>query len=288
MRHKNFAILLTSTAFVLSSALVFGQQTPPDPGTAPSSADGQGQGRTRGGFGGGFAGGGRGVVGTVTEAAADHYTIKTPTGDLYTVHFSANTRIMKQPAGGFRRGQRGAGQGTGQNANQGAGGQSEAPRQPPQMLKATDIKIGDVITTGGEVDASAKSVGAVFIMQMSPEQVEQMRQMQANWGKTWLAGRITGIQDTTITIDGTLDHQSHAVSVDENTSFRQRRDSITLADIKPGEELRAEGALKNGVFTATTVVAMQPGSGPGQGQGQGRTRNRDGAAQPQSAAPQPQ
>jgi hypothetical protein len=148
------------------------------------------------------------------------------------------------------------------------------------MLKAADIKVGDVITTGGEVDASAKSVGAVFIMQMSPEQVERMRQMQADWGKTWLAGRITGIQDTTITIDGAVDHKPHAIAVDENTSFRERRDSVTLADIKPGEELRAEGALKSGVFTATTVVAMQPGNG------QGRMRNREGGAEPPSSPQQ--
>lgn len=269
MRHKNFASLLTATLIFSATVVISAQQSPVQPGASSPSGEGYGQGRTRGGFGG--FGGGRGVIGTVTEVAADHYTIKTETGDLYTVHFSANTRIMKQPAGGFRR--------RGQNGAQAGGGeagsdQAETPRQPPQMLKANDIKVGDVITSGGEVDASAKSIGAVFIMQMSPEQVERMRQMRADWGKTWLAGRVTGIQDTTITIDGAVDHQPHAIAVDENTSFRERRDSITLADIKPGEELRAEGAPKGGVFTATTVVAMQPGSG------QGRPRNRDGGAEP--------
>ena len=82
--------------------------------------------------------------------------------------------------------------------------------------------------------------------------------MEANFGKTWLAGRITGIKDTTITIEGMLDHAPHSIVVDENTSFRQRRDSITLADIQPGEQLRAEGSVKGGVFVATTVVANQP------------------------------
>ncbi len=55
-----------------------------------------------------------------------------------------------------------------------------------------------------------------------------------------------------------MDHTTHAIAVDENTSLRQRRDSITLADIKPGEQLRAEGAVKDGVFLATTVNAMVP------------------------------
>lgn len=267
MRHKNFAGLLTATLIVSATFTLSAQQTSPQSGTAAASGQdqgGAGQGRARGGFGG--FGGGRGVIGTVTEVAADHYTVKTETGDRYTVHFSANTRIMKQGPGGFRR--------RGQGTADGAGDQPETPRQPPQMLKSTDIKVGDVITSGGEVDASAKSVGAVFIMQMSPEQVERMKQMRDEWGKTWLAGKVTGIQDTTITIEGAMDHQPHGIVVDENTSFRQRRDSITLADIKPGEELRAEGSLKNGAFTAASVVAMQPGNG------QGRARGRESGAEP--------
>jgi hypothetical protein len=145
-------------------------------------------------------------------------------------------------------------------------------RPTPQTIKPTDIHVGDIITAGGEMDAANKSIGAVFIALVDPERAKQMREMQANYGKTWLAGRVTAIHDTTITVEGMLDHALHAVVVDENTSFRQRRDSITLADIQPGEQLRAEGALKGSVFFATTVTAMQPQNregGPGQGAGPG-------------------
>jgi len=61
-------------------------------------------------------------------------------GEIYTVHFSVNTRIVKQPAGQPRRGQ-----------GQGDGGE----RTPPQAIKATDVKVGDVIAASGEVDANA-------------------------------------------------------------------------------------------------------------------------------------
>jgi hypothetical protein len=88
---------------------------------------------------------GRGLSGTVTEVAADHYTIKTDAGETYTVHFSANTRILKQAAG-----MRGAGE-----RRQGGG---EGGGNPPQMLKSTDIKVGDAIAAMGEIDAAAKSV----------------------------------------------------------------------------------------------------------------------------------
>jgi preprotein translocase subunit YajC len=221
-------------------------------------------------MGGDFPAGARGVLGAVTEVTAEHYTIKTDSGESYTVHYSANTRIMKQPAGGGRRfGANGAaGQGNRGAAGSGADNADGGQIQQPQPLKPTDIKVGDFITAGGEMDTAAKSIGAIFIMQVDPERAKQMREMQANYGKTWLAGRITAIDGTRITIEGAVDHAPHAIEVDEDTSFRQRRDAITLADIKPGQQLRAEGAVKEGVFRATTVMAMNP---------QNRDQNRDQA-----------
>jgi hypothetical protein len=39
-----------------------------------------------------------GLTGTVTAVAAGQYTIQTDADDIYTIHFSANTRIMKHMA----------------------------------------------------------------------------------------------------------------------------------------------------------------------------------------------
>ena len=256
MRLNLFGTILVGSALALAGAATAQQ-------AAPASGQGSGnsgQGQRGRGFGG-FPGGGRGVLGSVTEVAADHYTIKTDSGETYTVHFSANTRIMKAGSG-RRQG------GRGNSAGEGAG---DGERAAPQALKPTDIKVGDFITAGGEVDTAAKSIGAVFIAQVDPERAKQMREMQANYGKTWLAGRITAIDGTTITIDGMVDHAPHSIVVDENTSFHQRRDDITLADIKPGEQLRAEGAVKGAAFLATTVTAMEPQNR------EGRDQNRDPA-----------
>lgn len=250
MRVKFFPTVVALAAFAVAGVACHAQQADAGPSTGQGSVQGQ-----RGRGMGGFPGGGRGVLGVVTEVAADHYTIKTDGGETYTVHFSVNTRMVKQPAGmgGGRR------QGGGSAGGSGSGDSEAAnERAQPQPIKPADVKVGDFITAGGEMDAAAKSIGAVFIVQIDPERAKQMREMQANYGKTWLAGRITSIKDTTITIDGMVDHAAHSIVVDENTSFRQRRDSITLADIQPGEQLRAEGSVKGGVFVATTVTAMQP------------------------------
>jgi hypothetical protein len=208
---------------------------PQDPS---QSAPQRGQRGGRGGFGGGMMG--RGVMGTVTEVASDHFTIKTDTGDLYTVHYSVNTRIMKG-GGGQRRGQ------TGDN---------EPRTTPPIAIKATDIKVGDAIGASGEMDANAKSVGAVVIFQIDPERAKQMREMQANYGKTWVMGRVTAVNDVKVTLQGGPDNATHSFVADENTTFRKRRDPITLADIQVGDMIRAEGSLRNGAFLATSVAVM--------------------------------
>ena len=224
--------------------------------------------------------GGRGIMGTVTEIAADHFVVRSEDGQTYTVQFSVNTRMMKQPAGtrgfaafnggmvrgdGQPRGQ-GSGQGAGQNGGRGFGGGGV----PPEPIKATDIKIGDAIGAMGQMDQSAKSLGAVAIVLLDPETAKRMEEMRANYGKTWLQGRVTSIDGVKVTLASPLDNTAQSFVADENTTFRKFRDPITLADISAGDVLRAEGAIKDGVFTATTVTVMgRPAAGARQGGGDG-------------------
>jgi hypothetical protein len=231
MKIRRFAGAL----FTFSLTIAYAQD-----GAAPTQ---QGQGGWRGGRSGGGMMMGHGTVGTVTEAAADHYTIKTELGEIYTIHFSVNTRIMKQPP---------PRQGKGQAP------QAEAERTPPQPIKATDIKAGDVIAASGEVDTSAKSVGAVFVMLIDPERAKQMREMEANFGKTWLAGRVIAINEVTVTLQGGPNNATHTFVADENTTFRKRRDPITLADVQVGDLVHVDGAVKDGNFVAANVTVMGP------------------------------
>jgi len=246
MKVRKLATFLVIGASAAVSFAAFSQDAPAAPQT-------QGQGgwqSQRGGRGGGMGMGmGRGTVGTVTEASADHYTIKTELGEIYTIHYSVNTRIVKQPAG-----QPGRGQGQARGQGQGEGGE----RTPPQAIKATDIKVGDVIAAGGEVDANAKSVGAVYVMLIDPERAKEMRAMEANYGKTWLMGRVTAINEVKVSLEGGPDHAAHTFVADENTTFRKRRDPVTLADVQVGDMVRVEGSLKDGAFVATAVAVMGP------------------------------
>lgn len=264
MKHRLLPVMFAVLAFTAAAvAQDPGSAPPPGQNSGQGNGGGYGQRGGRGGMGGGMGMMGRGLMGTVTEVAADHFTIKTEMGETYTVHFSADTRITKQPAG-MRGPGGGGGEGMGGGRGYGRGGGNGGGGNPPQEIKATDIKVGDAIAAMGDIDTTAKSVGAMRIVQLDPEQAQRMQEMAASFGKTWLQGKVTSINGTTITLTGALDNAPHTVVADENTTFRRRRDPITLADIQVGDTVRIVGAVNNGVFTATTVSLMggAPPNGP--------------------------
>jgi hypothetical protein len=213
--------------------------------TLPAIAqDGPPGGMQGGGMqGGGGMGMGRGVRGTVTAIHGKQATIKTDEGDVYTVITGDNTRVFKDR----------------------------------EQAAVTDIHVGDMLMAGGEVDAQAKTVGAAFVAIVDAEQVKKMHEQL---GKTWISGKITGIEDTKITVMR-MDGVSQTIAVDENTSFHKRRDSITMADIKVGDPVNARGALKDGVFVAAQlgIGGMPGGMGPG-GPGHGG-HHAEGSTAPQ-------
>lgn len=229
--------------------------TAPPSGPPPSGAPGRGQ----------FHGprGESGLLGTVTAVASDYYTMKTDAGDLYTVHFSANTRILKQT---IQRGNPG---------DEGQGGEA-AQRPGPQMLQPSDIKAGDTIVALGEVEPSTKSVGAMMVLLVDPERARMMHDMAASYGKTWLMGQVTAINGNTITILGRIDNAPHTFTTTENTRFRKGRQPIALTDLQVGDRLRVEGAIQNGVFVAASVSIF----GPPPGEMPTLPRNAPHAAQP--------
>ena len=261
MRTRLLSVVVFSIVFALTASAQDAPANPPagqSPAPAAASAQPHGEGGWQGGqgqrgghgagggWGGGWAGGG-GIVGTVTEAAADHYTIKTDAGEIYVIHFSANTQILKQMA--ERRGE-------------GGGGNRE--ESWPQIIKPGEIKAGDAVAAMGEVNAGAKTVGATRIVLIDPERAKQMREMAASYGKTWLMGKVTAVDGVKVTLLGAVDGTAHAFVADENTTFRKHREPVTLADVQVGDMVRVEGAVKDGTFVAASVsvMGMRPGGTP--------------------------
>ena len=172
----------------------------------------------------GFMGMGNAVQGTVTAISGNEFTVKNEAGESYKIATGPNTHIVKD-------------------------------RQP---IKATDVHVGDVVMTGDDVDEKAHTVGAVFFAVLDAEQAQRLKQARADFGKTWTAGKVTAINDLKLIIERP-DKVTQTVSVDENTSFRKHRDSITLADIKVGDAITARGAIQNNAFLASQLSVIEPG-----------------------------
>src|SRR5690348_13496175 len=147
---------MNTRVWCMAGLLILGMvavaQEPGGSGSATEQAQGQEQGTRGRGWSRNRLGPDQGVMGTVTQVAADHFTVKNEAGETWTVNFSANTHIMKQPP-------------RAEGAN---GGQQWSPGSRPQSVSPTDIKAGDEIMASGEVDQNAKSVGALMVMQLDP------------------------------------------------------------------------------------------------------------------------
>ncbi len=179
-----------------------------------------------------------GLIGTITEATYDHYTIQTDTNESYIVYFSTNTRILKYSA-----------------AQAHAGSKLRSNMIPP-VLKPSDLKVGDAVIAVGKIKESDHTVEAILLFQVDPKRAKAMREQQTSYGKTWLAGAITAMDDTKITLEDPMNHSKTNFLIDKNTLFFDKNKApIALSEIHVGDRIRAEGSIQNGNFLAATVNA---------------------------------
>ncbi|MFP5230609.1 MAG: DUF5666 domain-containing protein [Acidobacteriota bacterium] len=222
LRSRLAGIALCASLLALAGAPSLLAQDEPLPQGPPAAGSGGGMGR-----GGMFMMGAGNVHGKVTAISGNDLTLQDEQGQAWKVETGPNTRIRKDR----------------------------------EETKISEIHVGDTIIAVGNLDDQTKSLGAMFVMVPTPEQVAQMEKLRATFGKTWTAGKITAIKDLTLTIERP-DKVEQTVAVDENTTFhkgaRGQATDITFPDIKVGEMLRAQGALAGNNFLATNVVVMEP------------------------------
>ena len=164
------------------------------------------------------------IRGNVLKVAAGTYFVKTPQGTVYKVATSVNTH--------FVRGE--------------------------QAASAAAIHAGDLVLAGGEMDEKQHTLGAIFLAAVDARQLEEFDRRRAEFGKTWLAGTIVSIRGTQLVVKRP-DDVTTTVTVDENTSFRRRHESITLGDIRVGDGLTARGAMDKGAFAGTLLTVVDAG-----------------------------
>jgi hypothetical protein len=118
---------------------------------------------------------------------------------------------------------------------------STAFRHGGQAVKLSQLKIGNSIFVAGD---EKDGIWIAKAIRLQPDAAAFRQEL----GKRFIAGEVKKIDETKLTIlrpDG----ESQVIEVDEGTSFRnQKRESITLADIKTGDHIFGRGEVKNDVF----------------------------------------
>ena len=121
--------------------------------------------------------------------------------------------------------------------------------------KLSDFKLGDRIFASGEQDKDGVWTAQMLGQRGPGGGMGGMQARPEDNGKTYILGELTKIDGTRLTVRKP-DNTEQVIEVDDNTSFHnERRESVTLADVKVGDFLRGRGTLKNGVFVPQELNA---------------------------------
>jgi hypothetical protein len=171
-------------------------------------------------------------------------------------------------------------------------------RKDRQPAKRTDFKVGDLIIVRGDENSDQTWTAQVIAArsmngggQGGPGGRErgEFAQQAGTLGKDYVAGEVKSVDAPKLSVVRT-DKVTQTIELNEDTSLQKGRESITMADIQPGDHIFARGAMENDMFVPKTVVVigteqwkrMQEWS---QGQGGGERRRRPaGATTPGGAA----
>ena len=144
-------------------------------------------------------------------------------------------------------------------------------RKDRQTATLADFKVGDQIMVRGEPSGDNAWVAERLATRPAGGPGEQ--NFRDALGKRFIVGEIKAISGTQLAI-ARPDGVTQTIAVDESTSFQKQGESITLADLRPGDHVFGRGEMKNDVFVPTVLSLGDPrtiwqGRGQGQGPGQG-------------------
>ncbi len=121
-------------------------------------------------------------------------------------------------------------------------------RRDREAAKLQDFKVGETVMVRGTPSGEGE-----WTAQMIATRGDAQPQFRGEMGKQFVIGEVKSLDPPKLTVlrpDGV----TQTIEADENTSLKKMNESITMADIQPGDRLFARGELKNGVFVPLTIV----------------------------------
>jgi hypothetical protein len=213
-------------------AAVLAQEPPQAPAaTEAPGGGGQGDGSQERGPRGPREGRARPVFGKISAIGPDSIEVTGPDGNAVTLKLTSSTEFRKD-------------------------------RQP---AKLADFKVGDpvavrtdradgkgttalMVATGqfGVRNGQGEGPGAVFAGGVF-----------GSLGKDFVIGEVKAVDPPRLTILRP-DNVSQTLELNEETSLRRGRESVTMADIHVGDHVLARGAVENSVFVPKNLNVMSP------------------------------
>lgn len=131
-------------------------------------------------------------------------------------------------------------------------------RKDRQPAKAADFKVGDLVAVRGEEGAD-HSINATLIGARTGSAGGQGGGMMAagTLGKDYVVGQVKSIDPPHMTVLRT-DNVTQTLELNEETSLRKGRESITMADIQVGDHIISRGAAQNDVFVPKGLMVLGP------------------------------
>ena len=156
-------------------------------------------------------------------------------------------------------------------------------RQPSQL---SEFKVGDMVAVRGEQN-SDQTIAAQMIASRTGGFGGQVGLLTT--GKDFVVGEVKSIDPPKLTVLRS-DNVTQTLELNEDTTLRRGRDSITMADIQVGDHVFARGVVQNDVFVPKGLMVMSPEQWQRMQEmgAMRRGQNQPNPGQSQSPAPAPQ
>jgi preprotein translocase subunit YajC len=135
-------------------------------------------------------------------------------------------------------------------------------RKDRQSAKLGDFKVGEMVFVRGEEDAH-HGVTALVIAGRSGSGPEGGGRGFGGsdgfgeLGKDFVVGEVKSVDAPKITVLRP-DNVRQTMELNEETSLRKGRESITMADIQPGDHVVVRGGVQNNAFVPKNVMVISP------------------------------
>jgi len=130
-------------------------------------------------------------------------------------------------------------------------------RKDRQSAKLTDFKVGDLvfIRTDGTRDQDLTATMVVGRMGGPGGPGGGMMMGGGELGKDFVFGEVKSVEAPKITVLRP-DNVTETLELNEETSLRKGRDSVTMADIQVGDHVFVRGAVQNNAFVPKMVMVI--------------------------------